>query len=473
MLDLTKHKEAEAFLSFFAEISKIPRGSGNTKGIADHLASFARSRNLEFYRDEADNVVIKKPATKGYENRPTVMIQGHTDMVLQAASGVTKDMDNEGVELVIDGDFLRAEGTTLGADDGIAVAYALAILDSRDIPHPDIEAIFTSDEEIGLIGATALDCSELKGKTMINIDSDIEGVFTVGCAGGRRVDIKLPVERADVSGNKYTLIIDGLLGGHSGVEIDKGRTNATKRIAEYLAALGDIRLVSLSGGVADNAIPPSATAEFISDKCPDAISEIIDGLKEALPENAEHETVTLIKSGECDSALTAKSTDSLTSLICELPSGIIAMSKDIEGQVETSLNLGILRLEEGHASISFSLRSSKEKEKQALADRVASIAGSYGAEISEHGDYPGWEFKKDSHLREVMCKVYGETYGKDAEVITIHAGLECGIFSDKIEGLDCVSAGPDAFDIHTPKERLSISSAVRFWNYLLNVLKNI
>ena len=473
MLDFTNYKEAETFLRFFAEISQIPRGSGNTKGIADYLVDFAKARSLEFYRDESDNVVIKKPATADCIGRPAFIIQGHTDMVLQAASGVTKDMDNEGVELVFDGDFLRANGTTLGADDGIAVAYALAILDSSDISHPDFEAIFTSDEETGLIGATALDCSAINGKIMINIDSDVEGVFTVGCAGGRRVDISLPVAREALSHDKYTLIIDGLLGGHSGVEIDKGRTNATKRIAEYLAALGDIRLISLSGGVADNAIPPSATAEFISEKDPSVLSEIIDGLKAALPENAERETVTLIKSGCADSALTAESTDSLISLIREFPSGIIAMSEDIEGQVETSLNLGILRLGEDAASISFSLRSSKEKEKQALADRVRSIADSHGAVTSEHGDYPGWDYKKDSHLRDVMCRTYLEKYGKDAEVITIHAGLECGIFSDKIDGLDCVSAGPDAFDIHTPKERLSISSATRFWEYLLDVIKNI
>ena len=473
MPNITNYSANEGFFGFFNEISKIPRGSGNTKGIADYLVDFAKKRGLEYKRDNADNVVIKKPATQGYEKRPAVIIQGHTDMVLQAESGVTKDMNKEGVELVVDGDFLCAEGTTLGADDGIAVAYALALLDSKDIPHPAIEAVFTSDEEIGLLGAAALDCSDLKGKIMINIDSDVEGVFTVGCAGGRRVDITLPVERTDVSGDKYTLIIDGLLGGHSGVEIDKGRTNAAKRIADYLSALGNIRLISLDSGVADNAIPPSATAEFIADTDISDLSAAIEEIKKSVPEGAERENTTLVKSGVADAALTSKDTGKLISLISELPSGIIAMSADIEGQVETSLNLGILRLEESHASISFSLRSSKENEKQALADRVAKIAGSYGAEISEHGDYPGWDYKKDSHLREVMCKVYSEMYGKDAEVITIHAGLECGIFSDKIEGLDCVSAGPDAFDIHTPKERLSISSAIRFWEYLIKVLENI
>ena len=473
MPNITNYSADEGFFGFFTEISRIPRGSGNTKGIADYLVDFAKKRGLEYKRDTADNVVIKKPATEGFADRPTVIIQGHTDMVLQSESGTANDMSNEGVKLVVDGDLLRAEGTTLGADDGIAVAYALALLDSTDIPHPAIEAVFTSDEEIGLLGAAALDCSDLQGKIMINIDSDVEGVFTVGCAGGRRVDITLPVVSEAASGEKYTLLIDGLLGGHSGIEIEKGRTNAAKRIADYLAALGSIRLISLDGGVADNAIPPSARAEFTAEADIAELYTAIEETKNSIPEGAERESVTLVKSGSAKTALTAEDTKKLISLITELPSGIIAMSQDIEGQVETSLNLGILRLEKAEASISFSLRSSKGDEKQALAARLLKIAEKYGAGYEEHGDYPGWDFKKDSHLRDVMCKVYSEMYGKDAEVITIHAGLECGIFSDKIDGLDCVSTGPDAFDIHTPKERLSIPSAIRFWEYLIRVLKNI
>lgn len=460
-------------LEFFAEISKIPRGSGYTGAIADYLVDFAEKRGLWHYRDKANNVIIKKPATAGLESRPTVIIQGHTDMVLAKVSSCTRDLLKEGIVLDIDGDFLHAVGTTLGADDGIAVAYALSLLDSDDIPHPAIEAVFTSDEEIGLLGADALDCSYLEGKIMINIDSDVEGVFTAGCAGGRRVDIQLSLNREPVSQDKYTLILDGLAGGHSGIEIDKGRTNAAKKIADYLSDIDGIRLVSLSSGIADNAIPAAAVAEFICDASVDDISAVLDKIKGEIPEGAERETVTLIKSGKADNAISACDTKKLISLIKALPTGIINMSADIEGQVETSLNLGILKLDDCKASLSFSLRSSKNDKKQSLAEKIEEIATSFGALVSSHGDYPGWEYKADSALRDTMCKVYKDMYEKDAEVITIHAGLECGIFSDKISGLDCISMGPDAYDIHTPDERLSISSAKRVWEYLKEVLKNI
>lgn len=461
------------FLTFFEEISKIPRGSGNTKNIADYLESFAKERSLDYIRDEADNVIIKKSATEGYEGRPCVIIQGHTDMVIQKDPGVTRDVESEGVKLVYDGDFIRADGTTLGADDGIAVAYALAILDSKEIPHPDIEAVFTSDEEIGLLGATALDTSNLRGRVMINIDSDDEGVFTVGCAGGRRVDITLPVNKEAIRGEKYSLIIDGLKGGHSGIEIDKGRTNAIKRLAEYLVPIPDVKLISFEGGVADNAIPAFAVAEFSSSLGLGAISDIIDKVHLSISEKTESENITLAKAGVAEATLTQEDTKNLLSLLSELPSGVIAMSSDIEGQVETSINLGILKFLESEAEISFSLRSAIGEKKEKLAEELIKTAKKHGAKTSECGDYPAWEYKKDSHLRDVMCKTYREMYGKDANVITIHAGLECGIFSDKTDGLDCVSAGPDAFDIHTPKERLSISSAVRFWEFLTEVLKNI
>ncbi len=473
MIKLTENAEAQRVFDIFEEISAIPRGSGNTAKIADYLEGFAKARSLEYYRDGADNVIIKKPATEGLADRPTVILQGHTDMVLQAASGSVALMEKEGVKIVVDGDFIRADGTTLGADNGIAVAYALAILDSKNIAHPNIEAVFTSDEEIGLIGAAALDCSKLEGKIMLNIDSDEEGVFTAGCAGGRRVDITLPVSFSGAWAEKYTLILDGLKGGHSGVEIDKGRTNAAKRIAEYLSNIEGVRLVSLSGGVADNAIPASASAEFVCSLDMNALFALTDRIKSELPADAEHETLTLLKGGVAEQALTEEDSKRLISLICALPCGIVNMSEDIEGQVETSLNLGILRLSESEAAISFSLRSSKEAKKHSLSEEVEKIARSFGAEVSTHGDYPGWDYKKESLLREAISKVYFEKYNTEAKIITIHAGLECGIFSDKIEGLDCISMGPTAYDIHTPEERLSIQSAVRVFEFITELIKNI
>ncbi len=468
-----EYKNAERFFDFFSEISKIPRGSGNTKLIADYLSDFARSRSLEFVRDSADNIIIKKPATKGYESRPAVIFQGHTDMVLGSADGDISSLEKNGVNITRDGDFLRADGTTLGADNGVAVAYALAILDAEDIPHPAFEAVFTSDEEIGLLGAVAIDGKNISGRVMVNIDSDAEGIFTAGCAGGRRIDISLPVAFDDTRGDRYTLSIDGLLGGHSGMEIDKGRTNAIKRLIEYLLRLGDIRIISLSGGVADNAIPSSASAEFISDKPMSALSEIIDTIKSYPAEGDERENLTLVKAGSASAALTTEETKKVISLIRELPSGVIKMSEDIKGQVETSLNLGIFTLHENSLSLAFSLRSSKGAEKERLAERIKDIAKSYGASCLEHGDYPAWEYRKISPLRDTMCSLYRKMYKKEPEVVTIHAGLECGIFSDKLEGLDCISIGPNAYDIHTPNEKLSISSAVRVWEFLLELLKNI
>ena len=456
-------------LGFFEEFSKIPRGSSNTAPIADYLVGFAKERGLDYYRDKADNVIIRKGATAGYEDRPAVILQGHTDMVPEKRSDVDIDMESEGVRLVYDGDYLRADGTTLGADDGIAMAYALAILDSDSIKHPAIEAVFTSDEEIGLLGATALDKSVIRGRLMINIDSDEEGVFTVGCAGGVRVDVELPVKYEAASGNAYRLTLSGLAGGHSGIEIDRGRENAIKIMGELLSAIPEARVAEITGGNADNAIPRecSATVAVSSGLERAALEKIIEGYRTREPGIA-------LAIEECDAErmLDGESSSKLIALIGELPSGVIAMSEDIPGLVETSLNMGITRLDDVF-SVSFSVRSAKGAAKAALVERLKSIAEAKGARFSTRGAYPAWEYRKESHLRDVMCEVYERLYGKAAKVVTIHAGLECGIFSDAIEGLDCVSIGPDNKDIHTPEERLSLPSSERVFEYLLEVLANV
>ena len=392
-------------------------------------------------------------------------------MVLAENEECRIDLLTQGLELYVDGDFLRARGTTLGGDDGVAMAYALALLNSSDIPHPAIEAVFTSDEEIGLLGAVGLDTSDLEGRLMLNIDSDAEGIFTVGCAGGMRVDIGLPVTRSVKSVGAYKLTVSGFKGGHSGVEIDKGRRNAIKALAMGLSMVEEISIVSMSGGNADNAIPRSAECVFISG---DASGIDFEGaLRAEFGEIESDMAVTLTKvEGDflgCDK----ESTKKIISLINECPSGVIRMMEDIEGLVETSLNLGILNMKDDKMEISFSVRSAVGKEKVKLADRLHEIADAHGASYSMHGDYPAWEYRKESHLRDVMCKTYTDMYGKEPVVMTIHAGLECGIFSDKMEGLDCVSIGPDNFDIHTTEERLSISSTIRVWEYLLEVLKRV
>jgi len=470
MLNFSDFPEVAEVFRFFEEFSKIPHGSGHTEKIADYLVDFATERGLEWIRDDANNVIIKKGATAGLEARPTVIIQGHTDMVAEKSLDCPLDMLSDGLMLYRDGDFLRARGTTLGGDDGIAVAYALALLDSRDISHPNIEAVFTSDEEIGLIGATKLDTSALNGRTMINIDSDAEGIFTVGCAGGARIDITLPMKLSGTGADAFEICVDGLKGGHSGIEIDKGRHNAVKILADVLSKCPNATVYGLVGGNADNAIPRQAKCIVCCD-----IDILNTATANAIEKHSALEPDLKINVTRCktEKVYDLESSKKLISLICSEPSGVISMSSDIEGLVETSLNLGIARSTDENATLSFSVRSSKGIEKEKLLTRVRKIAEEHGANHTTHGEYPAWEYKKESRLRDVMCAVFKREYGKDADVITIHAGLECGIFSDKIAGLDCVSIGPDNFDIHTTEERLSISSSARVWDFLKKVLKEI
>lgn len=474
MLNIDDFESIEKVIRFFEEFSAIPHGSGNTSLIADYLVDFAKKRNLDYSRDNADNVIIRKGATKGYENRPAVIFQGHLDMVAEKKPGAEIDMEKEGLTLYRDGDFLRAKDTTLGGDDGVALAYALAILDSNDIPHPDFEAVFTSDEEIGLLGAVAIDPNEIKGRLLINIDSDEEGVFTVGCAGGMRSDVTLPVHRSNSGADSYRVKVSGFKGGHSGVEIDKGRVNANKALVEVLSGIGDVSIKDIRGGNADNAIPRECECIFSSHLDHTALIKKLGDEMAAKYRDIEPDiTLTVEKVDSPVAGVCVEDSRKLISLLSTLPSGIIAMSSDVPGLVETSLNMGILRLEGDRAEISFSVRSAKGTEKQALGDRLEKIAKDHGASYSTRGAYPAWEYKKDSHLRDVMKKVYEDMYGKSPEIVIIHAGLECGIFSEKIEGLDCVSIGPNNYDIHTTEERLSLSSLQRVWEFLLRVLKEI
>lgn len=473
MLNFSDFPSSEKALRIFEEFSKIPRGSGNTKAIADYLVGFAKERSLEVIRDGADNVVIRKPATAGYEDRPGVILQGHTDIVALKNPDCPIDMDKEGLQLYRDGDFLRASGTTLGADDGVAMAYAMAILDSDDIEHPELEAVFTSDEEVGLLGATALDASVLHGKMLINIDSDEEGIFTAGCAGGGRIDITLPVKVKTHIGKIYTLKVSGLKGGHSGVEIHKDRANAIKVAAEILSKLEGVKLGKVVGGSADNAIPSDIMLIFTTKSSIFEISEAANEAKESLPESETDAKFNVEMNLSSAKLMSEDDSKNILSLICEMPNGVTIMSEDIEGLVETSLNMGIIKLDGKTLDLTISVRSAVGQEKAKLIEKIKEIASSHGATVGVRGEYPAWEYRKESHLRDVMCKVYRDMYGKDATVVTIHAGLECGIFSDKMEGLDCVSIGPDNRDIHTPEERLSLSSFDRVYQYIINVLKNV
>ena len=472
--------EPAGVFHFFEEICRIPHGSSNTKPISDYLVQFARDRNLRHRQDEANNVVIFKAGTPGYEDHAPVIIQGHMDMVCEKDPDCAINFDTDGLDLTHDGTDIFARGTTLGGDDGIAVAYALALLASHDIPHPPLEVMITVDEEIGMLGAAAMDTADLQGRTLLNIDSEEEGILTVSCAGGATSSIDLPVSRRSVFGPCVLVQVDGLQGGHSGVEIHKNRGNANKIMGELLARIQEkmpICIVSLAGGSKDNAIPRSCRVNLVAMGLElNVIRELARALEEEARGKYNDPDITI--SAEEVEALggMAMSTDDsrkVVGLLNALPNSVQAMSQDMAGLVQTSLNLGIAKLEGDNLHLTFSVRSSVNGEKEALLAKLRGISAQYGAAYSQMGEYPAWEYRKDSPLRDTMVAVYQDMFGKTPEVVAIHAGLECGLLSDKLPGLDCVSFGPDMQDIHTSREKLNIASTARMWRYLLEILKRL
>ncbi|HEY9574260.1 MAG TPA: aminoacyl-histidine dipeptidase, partial [Lachnospiraceae bacterium] len=453
-----------------------------TKQISDFLVNFAKERNYRYIQDESNNVVIFKNATPGYENAPTVILQGHTDMVTEKAPESAHDFSKDPLELMIEGDFITAKDTTLGADDGIAVAYMLAILDSKELAHPALECIFTSDEEIGLLGATALDCSELKGSMMINIDSEEEGALWVGCAGGLTGVSKIPVKHESVNGLGVEVLIDGLKGGHSGAEIDKHRANANILMGRFLHQVStelDFSIVSLAGGLKDNAITRQTRALLVMEEANLAAFEKMATdhtayFRDEYSGTDEGITVSVkVLDKKEYQAIDRVSKEKVLFFLMNIPMGIQKMSGEIEGLVETSTNLGILDLKEEYLLASSSVRSSKKSGKEALAEKHRYLTEFLGGEFLAEGSYPAWEYKKDSRLREIMKEAYQEELQVEPKVVVIHAGLECGLFYEKIKNLDCVSFGPTMHGIHTTEEELSISSTERMWRYLVKVLESI
>ncbi len=469
-----KDLEPASVMRYFEALCGLPHGSKNTKIISDYCAVFARVRGLWCQQDKANNIIIRKEAYPGYEDHPTVIIQGHLDMVCEREANHKIDFQKDGLSIYVDGDHIRARGTTLGADNGIAVAMALALLDNRNIPHPALEVVLTTDEEIGMLGATALDMRHLKGKVMLNLDSDAEGTLTAGCAGGVKSTLTIPLKRENATGKTYTIAVSGLSGGHSGIEINGGHTNAilfTASLFEGLCEGRNLRLVSLVGGGQDNAIPRDATLKFVSAEPDlDGITAYIEAALAELRKTESNADIAIKESKAEGACLTADCTARVREFFREIPNGVQKMCDDIPNLVETSLNLGILTFEKGMRAI-FALRSSVNRERDALAARLKSIAMKYGGQYAEHGSYPAWEYRKESRLRDTMQKVFRDQYGYDCRVEVIHAGLECGLFSSRIRDLDCISFGPDMQDIHTPREALSISSTERTWKYLLEVLK--
>ena len=465
---------------FFEEICNIPHGSGNLQKISDYLVRFAMERNLEFIQDGELNVIIKAPASAGYEDKEPVILQGHMDMVAVKEDSSDIDMVNEGLRVRTDGEFVWADGTSLGGDDGIAVAYCLALLDSKDIPHPPLEVVITTNEETGMFGATAIDLSSLAGKKLINIDNEEEGAFIVSCAGGARVYSKLPVKREAASGKRLKVDVSGLLGGHSGEMIIKGRGNANIILARTLLEALDsaeFNLETIGGSVADNAIPNVSSAIVCVDASKvdafnTSVSKSLEAIKGELEVKDPDVHITVSELQNADSLVINKEdTRRALSLICVMPDGVQAMSSSVEGLVETSLNLGILKTTEDMITIEQSVRSSVASSKDFLIRKLKTISGGYGAEVEVSGSYPGWKYRQKSELRDHMVSVYKDMYGVEPRILAIHAGLECGILSEKIEGLDCISIGPDMQDIHSTKEKLSVRSASNVWDYLKAVLK--
>ncbi|MGN1090675.1 MAG: aminoacyl-histidine dipeptidase [Huintestinicola sp.] len=472
--------EPKKVFDFFSQIAAIPHGSGNTEALRKMCAGFAESKGLLYYCDDAGNIIIRKDGTADYENSEPVIIQGHLDMVCEKREDCPADMEKDGLILKSDGEYIYAEGTTLGGDDGIAIAYSLALLDSEDIPHPPLEILLTSDEETGLAGAEGLDFSDLKGRRLINIDSEEEGILTTGCAGGIRADCTLPVEWTEPKGKVLLDIsVIGLRGGHSGVDINKHRANAVRvlaMLAEKLSEEYGAVLCSINGGTKDNVIPKYAHMVIAADA--DKIKQISDHAdsfsaelsselygEEAVFTVSEHE-------GTC-SCMTDESMKKVLFLLIHSPNGVMEMMPDIPDMVLSSLNMGAAEITDGKLSVKYLLRGNTNAGRKALERKLSSFMRFMGADISFSAAYPPWEYRESSPLRDTMAKVFREEYGKEPVIAAIHAGLECAVFDSKTEGLDMVSFGPDIENVHTPDERMNIASVNRCWTYLLKVLKNL
>ena len=468
--------EPKKVFEYFLEMSGIPRGSGNMKGIADYIEAFAKGRGLRCYRDAANNVVIYKGASAGYEASCPIILQGHLDIVCQKDADREIDFTAEGLDVYVDGEFVRARGTTLGADNGIAAAMILAILDDDKLAHPAIEAVFTTDEEIGMLGAMALDMSVLTAKKLINLDSEEEDVLTVSCAGGSDFCVTLPTDRKCVQGTKLTVCLSGLQGGHSGIEIDKGRVNADVLAGRILSGIKtDFEIISVDGGNMDNAIPKENTTALCTTDPASLKAELEDMLEKIQAEISDRESgfvfeLTTGESGEY-SVLSDRCKKDIIYTLLLVPNGVIDMSVGIAGLVETSLNLGVLVTEDDKIKLSFALRSNKGSALSFLEKRLSYFFSKIECEIETGGHYPPWEFKENSALQALYRECYVAQRGCEPKVEAIHAGLECGTFASKIEGIDCIAIGPTMFDVHTTGEKLLIASVGRTYELLLDILK--
>ncbi|MFH5836012.1 aminoacyl-histidine dipeptidase [Proteiniclasticum sp. C24MP] len=479
-MSILSQYEPKKVLHYFEELTKIPRGSGNEKAVSDFLKKFAEERNLQVIQDEVMNIIIKKPGTPGYESSSPVIIQGHMDMVDEKNNDTTHDFSKDPLKLRVMEDHLYATGTTLGADNGIAVAYALAILDSDDIPHPPLEVLITVEEETGMIGAASVEGKHFKGKMLINIDSEEEGTFLVSCAGGARQTVRLPLHTAAAQGLSYKLSITGLKGGHSGMDIIKERGNSNVLLGRTLYMLKekyDFLITGLHGGSKNNAIPREAEAILVFSGNVDGLLEEVARIETALGKEIETQdddfNITFSRTDSPAECYDKETTEKAIGLLFTLPNGVISMSQDINGLVETSLNMGVLHEKNHELYFDFAVRSSVGSRKEMVLDKVKAIGDAFGAETEITSSYPEWRYAKDSSLRDAFISVYEKKYGVLPKIEAIHAGLECGILSGRIDGLDMISLGPNLYDVHTPDEHMDLKSVRNVYEFLLDVLKHL
>ena len=482
-MSILQNLQPKEVFEYFEAISNIPRGSGNEKQISDYLLNFGKSLGLESIQDEALNVIIKKPGTKGYENAPTVIIQGHMDMVCEKNNGVEHDFEKDPLKLRIVDDYIYATDTTLGADNGIAVAYAMAILASKDIPHPPIEVLITTDEETGMSGAMAINKEHIDGKILINLDNEEEGYLLVSCAGGIRSTATLNIEKQDINDKKLVKIsISGLKGGHSGMDIIKERGNSNKILGRVLKELSreiNFNIVKLNGGSKNNAIPREAEAVITITSSDE--NKVIDVIKnynniignELRTQDSGLKIEASVITDKEEKEFTCESTKKVVDLLYLYPNGINSKSVEIEGLVESSTNLGVLTTKDNIVEFDSAIRSSIPSLKDEIVLRSKTIVELFGGEFTTTADYPGWEYNPDSKIREICQSVHKDMYGKEAKIVAIHAGVECGLFNEKLGNLDMISFGPNLYDVHTPDEHMSISSVRNCYEYLKAILKEI
>ncbi|MGL5352133.1 MAG: aminoacyl-histidine dipeptidase [Clostridium sp.] len=482
-MKILQNIEPKLVFSYFEEISQIPRGSGNEKAISDYLVKFAKDLNLEVIQDEVLNVIIKKPGTKGYENSKTVIIQGHMDMVCEKNKGTDHDFKKDPLKLRVVGDKIYATDTTLGADNGIAVAYGLALVASNDIPHPPLEILLTTDEETGMSGAMGISKENVDGKLLINIDNEEEGQLLVSCAGGVRSTSTIKIESEDKANKTIVLLtVRGLKGGHSGIEIHKERGNSNKimgRILKDLSSKVNFNIQSINGGSKNNAIPREMDALIaIDSKDLEKVKEVVSNweailLNELKTQDPGIKLEAQVVNDSSNKIFTADCTKKVVELLYLYPNGINTRSVQIEGLIESSTNLGVVTTSENTVEFDSAIRSSVASLKEEIILRVKTITELVGAEFQTSAGYPEWQYNSESKLRDLCQKVHVDMYGEEAKIVAIHAGVECGLFNEKLGGLDMISFGPNLYDVHTPQENMSISSVESIWKYLKAVLKEL